>query len=463
MKTFIQCLDIVDQWVWGPPLLILLVLVGGYLTLRLKGLQFRYFWYAHKLAFTRRDDHAQGDISQFQALMTALATTIGIGSITGVATAIATGGVGALFWMWVTALFGMATKYAEAVLAVKYRIVDEKGEMSGGPMYYLERGLKLKWLAILFCIFGAIAAFGTGNMVQTNSVSEALQDLCGLNPLVTGILLAGLTGCALFGGIKSIAKISTYLVPMMAIFYLVGGSGILALKAHAIPAAFVAIVKAAFTGQAAVGGFLGSSIMVAIQMGVSRGVFSSDAGLGNSPIAAAAAKTDTPGRQALISMCSVFITTCIICTITGLVIAVTGVLGQSDLNGNVLNGASMALKAFDTIFPGGRVIVTIAIIPFAYSTILGWAYYGEKCVEYLFGCRMIRWYRILFSLMAIPGCLLSLKVVWGFANIMNGLMAFPNLIGLFFLSGVVAAETKVFEKIIQREKMREKAIVAEEL
>jgi alanine or glycine:cation symporter, AGCS family len=463
MKTFIELLDRIDQWVWGPPLLILLVIVGGYLTWLLRGLQFRYFWYSHKLALTRSDDSSQGDISQFQALMTALATTIGIGSITGVATAIATGGVGALFWMWVTALIGMATKYAEAVLAVKYRVVDKKGEMAGGPMYYLERGLNAKWLAILFCIFGAIAAFGTGNMVQANSVSEALQDLCGFNPIWTGAILAGLTGFALFGGIKTIAKVSTYLVPAMAIFYLVGGGMILAMKYQAIPSAIISIVKTAFTGQAAVGGFLGSSIMLAIQMGVSRGVFSCDAGLGNSPIAAAAAKTDTPGRQALISMCSVFITTCIICTITGLVIAVTGVLGQVGADGAALNGSAMALKAFDTVFPGGRIIVTIAIIPFAYSTILGWAYYGEKCMEYLFGARVIVFYRILFTAMAIPGCLLSLKVVWGFANIMNGLMAFPNLIGLFFLSGVVARETRAFEKLVQLEREKEKGLLIKEV
>ena len=461
MTTLLPWLEKIDQWVWGPPLLILLVVVGGFLTWRLRGLQFRYFWYAHKLAFTRSDDKSQGDISQFQALMTALATTIGIGSITGVATAIATGGVGALFWMWVTAMLGMATKYAEAVLAVKFRSVDKKGQMCGGPMYYLERGLNAKWLAIIFAVVGAITAFGTGNMVQSNSVAEALKDLCNFNPMWTGIILAVLTGASLFGGIKSIAKVSTYLVPAMAIFYLVGGGVIIAMKASAIPAALIMIFKSAFTGQAAVGGFLGSSMMLAIQMGVSRGVFSSDAGLGNSPIAAAAAKTDTPGRQALISMCSVFITTCIICTITGLVIAVTGVLGQTGANGEPLNGSLMALKAFDSIFPGGSIIVTIAIIPFAYSTILGWAYYGEKCVEYLIGSRFVAPYRILFALMAIPGCLLGLKVVWAFANIMNGLMAFPNLVGLFLLSGVVAAETKVFEKILLKEKNQKKLILEE--
>lgn len=452
-------LEKIDQWVWGAPLLILLVVVGGYLTWLLRGVQFRYFWYSHKLAFTRSDDQAEGDISQFQTLMTTLATTIGIGSITGVATAIATGGVGALFWMWVTALLGMATKYAEAILAVKYRIVDAKGEMSGGPMYYLEKGLNAKWLAILFAVMGAIAAFGTGNMVQANSVSEALLDLCGFNPLWTGILLAITIGLSLFGGIKSIAKVSTYLVPAMAIFYLVGGGVILAFKFTAIPAAFAMIFKSAFTGQAAVGGFLGSSIMVAIQMGVSRGVFSSDAGLGNSPIAAAAAKTDTPGRQALISMCSVFITTCIICTITGLVIVVTGVLGQAGADGAALNGAAMALRAFDAVIPGGRLIVTIAIIPFAYSTILGWAYYGEKCTEYLFGMKFITPYRVLFTLMVVPSCLMGLKAVWAFSNIMNGLMAFPNLVGLFLLSGVVASETKTFENIIRKEKLQKRQIL----
>jgi AGCS family alanine or glycine:cation symporter len=452
MVALVQWLERIDRLVWGPPLLILLITVGVYLTFILRGLQFRYFWYSHKLAFTRSDDRAEGNISQFQTLMTTLATTIGIGSITGVATAIATGGVGALFWMWVTALLGMATKYAEAILAIKYRVVDEKGEVSGGPMYYLERGLNAKWLAIIFSVVGAITALGSGNMVQANSVSEALKDLWSVNSLWTGVVLAALTGWALVGGIRSIAKVSTYLVPAMALFYLVGGLLVVGMHYQAVPQALLMIVKSAFTGQAAVGGFLGSSMMLAIQMGVSRGLYSSDAGLGNSPIAAAAAKTDTPGRQALISMCSVFITTCIICTITGLVISVTGVLGGMGTNGEFLNGAAMTLRAFDAAFPGGKLIVTIAIIPFAYSTMLGWAYYGEKCTEYLFGARTIFWYRILFALITIPGCLLSLQVVWGFSNIMNGLMAFPNLIGLFCLTKVVATETEFFEKIIRQER-----------
>lgn len=448
-------LDKIDQWVWGAPLLILLVAVGVYLTFLLRGIQFRYLWYSHKLAFTPHSSSAEGDISHFQSLMTALAATIGIGSITGVATAIATGGLGALFWMWIASLFGMATKYAEAILAVKYRTVDARGEMCGGPMYYLEKGLKAKWLALVFAALGAITACGTGNMVQANSVSEALKDLCHLDPLWSGIGLCGLTAIALFGGIKSIGRISSYLVPAMAIFYLLGGVILIAMKWHAVPEAFVAIVKSAFTGQAAAGGFLGSSVMMAIQMGISRGVFSSEAGLGSSPIAAAAAKTDTPGRGALVSMCSVFITTCVVCTITGLAIALTGVLGGSDASGVMLNGSTMALAAFDSVFPGGGMVVTIALIPFAYSTILGWAYYGEKCVEYLFGHRATPIYRVLFTLMVIPGSLLSLKAVWAFANIMNGLMAFPNLVGLFLLSGVVAAETQLFERILHKEKYLE--------
>ncbi len=446
----------VNDWVWGAPLIILLVLVGVYLTIRTKGLQFRYLIYAHKLAFTRHDDGAQGDISHFQSLMTALAATIGIGSITGVATAVATGGLGALFWMWVAAVVGMATKYGEAILAVKYRTVDKNGEMCGGPMYYLERGLKLKWLGVIFAILGAGAAFGTGNMVQSNSVSLALKGLFGFSPIWSGILLMVATGVALLGGIKSIGKVTGYLVPAMASFYILGGLLIILFNITAVPHAFAVIVKAAFTGQAAVGGFFGASVMLAIQMGISRGVFSSEAGLGSSPIAAAAAKTDYPGRQALVSMCSVFITTGIVCTITGLVIVISGVFGDLGPSGKMIDGSNLALHAFDKLLPYGGLIVTIALIPFAYSTILGWAYYGEKCMEYLFGERINKIYRLIFTLLVLPGAMLSLDFVWGFANIMNGLMAFPNLVGLIFLGGVIAKETSNFEKILKFEKAEKK-------
>jgi len=457
MSSVQHIIDVINSWVWGPPLLILLVLVGIYLTIRTRGIQFRYLIYAHKLAFMRHDDTAQGDISHFQALMTALAATIGIGSITGVATAIALGGMGALFWMWAAALFGMATKYGEAILAIKYRETDEAGEMCGGPMYYISKGLKWKWMGSLFAVLGAITAFGTGNTVQSNSVASAMSDLFNIDPLWTGIGLMILVGCALIGGIKSVGKVAGFLVPGMAAFYIIGGLIIIALRIEAVPAAFVLIFKSAFSGQAAVGGFAGASVMMAIQLGISRGVFSSEAGLGSSPIAAAAAKTDTPGRQALVSMCSVFITTGIVCTITGLVIAVSGVLGELGPDGKLLDGSPLALRAFSEIIPYGGHIVTIALIPFAYSTILGWAYYGEKCVEYLFGYRMTKFYRILFTLSVLPGAVLGLRVVWGFANIMNGLMAFPNLIALFLMTGIIAKETTFFEHLLKKEKQERAA------
>ncbi len=447
-------LEVIDRWVWGPPLLILLLSVGLYLSIKLRWIQFRYLWYSHKLAFQKHDSSnaSAGDISHFQALMTALAATIGIGSIAGVATAIAAGGIGALFWMWVAALIGMATKYAEAILAVKYRVRDDKGEMSGGPMYYLEKGANKKWLAIIFAVIGMITALGTGNMVQAHSVSEAMGDLFHISPEICGIVLAVLTAYALFGGIKSIGKVSSYLVPVMAAFYLLGGLVIVGMNITLVPKALCQIVSSAFTGQAAVGGFLGSSLMLALQMGVSRGVFSCEAGLGSSPIAAAAAKTDTPGRQALVSMSSVFITTCIVCTITGLAIAVSGVLGEYGPDGTLLNGSLLATKAFDKVIPGAGIIVAIALIPFAYSTILGWAYYGEKCFVYLFGSRRVFLYRLIFSLIVIPGSLLSLQSVWSFANIMNGLMAFPNLVGLLLLAPVVIRETQSFEALLEKER-----------
>ena len=439
----------IENWIWGAPLLILLSAVGLYLTYALRGIQFRYLFYSLRLAFTRQDDKAEGDISQFQALMTALAGMIGIGSITGVATAVALGGLGSLFWMWVASLLGMATKYAEAILAVKYRTLDAKGEMCGGPMYYLEKGMKSKKLAVMFAFVGAITALGTGNMVQANSISGAIREIAHVDPLVTGTLLSLLTGIALLGGIKSIGKVSSWLVPAMALFYISGGLIVICMKCGALPGAIMDIFKQAFSGKAAFGGFAGSSVMMAIQFGVSRSVFSTEAGLGSAPIAAAAAKTDVPGRQALISMSGVFITSMIVCTITGLAIAVTGLLGQTDASGAPLSGAAMSLLAFDQVFPYGGLVVMISIILFGYTTILGWAYYGEKCMEYLFGGRIVRFYRILFTAFLIPGAVMSLQTVWSFANIMNGLMAFPNLIGLFGLSAIVAAETRSFEQLLK--------------
>jgi AGCS family alanine or glycine:cation symporter len=452
MESLLYWIDRVNDWVWGPVLIILMISSGLYLSFRLRWVQLRHLWYAHKLAITKHDDNAEGDISHFQALMTALAGTIGIGSITGVATAIATGGLGSIFWMWVAALFGMATKFGEAILAIKYRVVDKQGEMCGGPMYYLDRGLKSKFLAVLFAVMAAIAALGTGNMIQANSVAAAFSEISSIQPIWVGIVLMIFTAIPLLGGIKSIGKVVTVVVPAMAIFYIVGAGAVVCMNYQKVPEAFLMIFKTAFTGQAAAGGFLGSTVMLAIQFGFSRGVFSSEAGLGTSPIAAAAAKTDSPGRQALVSMSSVFITTGIVCTLTGLVIATTGVQGILGSNGEMLDGSALALKAFSSAIPFGAVFVSVALCFFAYSTMLGWAYYGEKAVEYLFGVRSTIPYRILYILAVIPGAVLNLKVVWGIANIFNGLMAFPNLIGILLLGGVIAKETEIFEKLLKRER-----------
>ncbi len=442
-------LNKVETWVWGAPLLSLLVIVGLYLTFILRGIQFRYLGYSLKLAFTRQDNKSQGDISQFQALMTALAGMIGIGSITGVATAIAMGGLGAVFWLWVASLIGMATKYAEAILAVRYRDVDEQGQMRGGPMVYLEKGLKSKKLALFFSFAGAITALITGNMVQANSIAAAVQEW--IDPLWVGVLLSIATGLALFGGIRSIGKVASWLVPGMAIFYILGGLALIILRIDALPQALAAIFSQAFSGSAMAGGVAGSSVMMAIQMGVSRSVFSNEAGLGTAPIAAAAAKTDVPGRQALISMSGVFLTSIVVCSISALAIAVSGLLGQTGADGQILNGSQLALSAFKQTLPFGSFVVILSLILFGYSTIIGWAFYGEKCTAYLFGSSSVRWYRLLFSLVLIPGAVLSLQSVWSFANIMNGLMAFPNLIGLLGLSAIVAAETREFEKLLRFE------------
>lgn len=445
MNFIVKTVQWLNDIIWGPPLLLLLVIVGIFLTIALRGVQFRYFVHSHILAFTKHDNKSQGDISHFESLMTALAGTIGMGSIAGVATAIAIGGIGSIFWMWMTALIGMAIKYAEAVLAIKFRIRDANNQMCGGPMYYLERGAKSKPLAIAFAIFAILSSFGIGNMVQSNSVAQATYELVQLPPVYAGIFMMLLTGFSILGGIKSISKIVSIIVPTMAGFYILGGIFILSLKITAIPSALYMIFQSAFTGQAATGGFIGSGAMLAIQMGASRGIFSSEAGMGSSPIAAAAAKTSSPGVQALVSMSSVFITTGIVCTITGLVIATSGIFGEIGANGELLNGSALALKAFNAVLPGGGLIVTIALIPFAYSTILSWAYYGEKSIEYLFGLKAIKWYRIIFTLFILPGASFSLGFVWDFANLMNGLMAIPNLIGILLLSKIVINETKIYD------------------
>lgn len=448
----------IKNLVWGPPLLILLIGTGIYLTFILKGMQFRYLGYAIKQVFAKQRKDSEGDISHFEALMTSLAGAIGTGTIVGVATAIAVGGLGSMFWMWVTAFVGMATKYAESLLAVKYRHLDDRGEMIGGPMQYIERGLGWKWMAILFAIFGSIAAIGTGNLVQVNAISEAVNQIYQINPWIIGCFLAVITGLVILGGVKSIGHVAGIMVPIMALFYMAGGLIIIFMHYDRLPEALEKIFVSAFQGQAAAGGFLGATVMMSIQMGVSRSVFSNEAGLGISSIAAAAAKTDSPGRQAMITMTGALISTVIVCSVTGLVLAVTEVLGQTTATGQVLNGAAMAITSFNSAIKGGAYIVSIGLILFAFSTVIAWAYYGEKCFEYLLGERSIVIYRILYTLIVIPGAALKMELAWYLADIMNGLMVIPNLIALIALSGVIVSETQNFLESIQKEKQEKMRI-----
>lgn len=449
MEQLNNIIDYVYSIVWGIPLLLLLFGTGIYLTIILKGVQFRYLGYAIKQVFAKQQKGSEGDISHFEALMTSLAGAIGTGTIVGVATGITVGGLGALFWMWVMACLGMATKYAESLLAVKYREVDANGEMIGGPMQYIERGLGWKWMAALFAIFGAIAALGTGNLAQVNSIAAAVKELWQINPWHTGIVLSILTAIVIMGGVKAIGHVAGVLVPVMAIFYIAGGLVIIAIHYTHLPEAFIQIFHSAFHGQAAVGGFAGSTIMMAVQVGVARSVFSNEAGLGISSMAAAAAITDSPGRQAMITMTGALLSTVIVCTITALVLAVTGVFGTTQ-SGEVVTGVVLAMKAFETL-PGGIYIVSIGLILFAFSTVIAWAYYGEKCCEYLFGVRSVIIYRLIYCLIVIPGAALQIKIVWGLADIMNGLMVIPNLIALLALSKAITSETDHFLESIKKE------------
>lgn len=430
----------VGAFAWGPPMLILLVGTGVWLTIVLRGLQFRKLGYALYLALVKRKEESDepGDITHFQALMTALSATVGTGNIAGVATAIAMGGPGALFWMWVTGLVGMATKYAEAVLAVKYRVVDENGEMSGGPMYYISKGLKMPWLGALFAAFASVAAFGIGNMVQSNSIAHAVKATYDISPTVTGLVLMVCTAAVILGGIKKIGKVTGFFVPIMIVFYMGGSLYIILSNMSQIPAALGLIVEQAFNPTAAVGGFAGASIMLCIRMGVARGVFSNESGLGSAPIAAAAAQTKSPVSQALVSMTQTFIDTLIVCTMTGLVLILTGAWS------NGTTGAELTTIAFASGMTGGAHVVTIGLVLFAYSTILGWSYYGEKSIEYLLGVKAVLPYRMVFICFVGLGAIAKLTLVWNISDTLNGLMAIPNLIGLLLLTPVVISETKKF-------------------
>ena len=419
---------------------------GIYLTVRLFGLQIWLLPYALRMAFSRKTHPDQpGDISQFQALMTALAATIGTGNIAGVATAIVLGGPGALFWMWLCAIFGMATKYAEGLLAVKYRVRDADGKMSGGPMYYISLGLNMKWLGMLFAIFGMIAALGTGASVQSNSLAESMRSSFAIPGWLTGVVLTVITALVIVGGIKSIARVTSIIVPFMALFYLGGGLLIILLNIEQLWPALTLIMTDAFTGQAVAGGALGT----VIRYGVARGVFSNEAGLGTAPIAAAAAKTDQPVKQALVSMTGTFIDTIVVCSVTGLVL----VMGGMYTGGST--GAALTAQTFDQMLPGpGDWIVTIGLLFFAYSTILGWSYYGEKCAQYVCGKWVVVPYRCLYTAFVMIGTVVSLDLVWAVSDVVNGLMAFPNLVGLLLLSGVVVKETRSFLLTLKHERVQ---------
>lgn len=438
-------LSTIDSIIWGPPLLILLVGTGIYLTWRLKLLQIFKLPLALKYIFSKdedKDEDAKGDVTSYGALCTALSATIGTGNIVGVATAIKAGGPGALFWMWIAAFFGMATKYAEGLLAIKYREVDENGQMSGGPMYYIKNGLGLNWLAKLFAIFGVgVALLGIGTFGQVKSIADAAQ--IGFNiPLVaTAVVVTILVALVTLGGIKRISSVSEKVVPFMAILYIVGVILVLIFNFTKIPSAISLIIRSAFNPEAALGGAVGITISIAMQRGIGRGVFSNEAGLGSAPIAAAAAKTNSPVKQGLISMTGTFIDTIIICTMTGIVIVVTG-----SFSGN-LEGAALTTAAFENGLPIailGKYIVNMGLIFFAFTTILGWNYYGERCIAYLFGVRGIKPYKIIFIVLVAIGPFLPLEMIFIIADIVNGLMAFPNLIGLIGLRHVIVSETEIF-------------------
>ncbi|MBN2478876.1 MAG: sodium:alanine symporter family protein [Parachlamydiales bacterium] len=440
----INILQKIDFFLWNGFLVYLLLIVGIFLTVRLKGIQFRYLILSLKYAFKRHSSEHEGDISQFQSLMTSLAATIGIGSIAGMATAITAGGFGAIFWMWVVSIIGMATKYSEALLAVKYREQDASNQMKGGPMYYIKNGLNMKKLAFFFALFGVLASLGGGNLIQAQSISDAIFELFGTSKYFTAIILAFISFISIIRGIKSLGKINSFLVPFMALLYVISGLIIIVLKYNLIIPGIILIVKSAFNFRAASGGVLGFSFMSAIQMGLARGISSNEAGLGSAPIASAAAKTDYPSRQALISMSSVFLSSFVVCTITVLVIAVTNVYGIRLINGDLLNGAPLVMHAFENVLPFGKYIVAIGVCLFGFSTILGWSYYGEKCFEFIFNGKNNYAFRLLFILTVFLGSISNIQIVWPLADITNGLMAACNLIGLFLLSSVVLKETKIF-------------------
>ena len=437
--TIESILSAIDSFIWGVPLLILLSGTGLYLTLRLGFIQIRYLPRALGYLF-KKDKGGKGDVSSFAALCTALAATIGTGNIVGVATAVQAGGPGAIFWMWLVALLGMATKYAECLLAVKYRVRDKNGFMAGGPMYYIERGLGIKWLAKLFALFGVMVAFfGIGTFPQVNAITHAMQDTFNIPVLVTAIIVTLLVGLIILGGVKRIATASSVIVPFMAILYVTTSLVIILLNIEKVPDAISLIIYSAFDPQAALGGAVGFTVMKAIQSGVARGIFSNESGLGSAPIAAAAAQTREPVRQGLISMTGTFLDTIIVCTMTGIVLVLTGAWNNPELAGATVTNYAFAQGLGTSI---GATIVTVGLLFFAFTTILGWCYYGERCFVYLVGIRGVKLYRLAYIVLVGLGSFLHLNLIWIIADIVNGLMAFPNLIALIGLRKVVIEETK---------------------
>lgn len=447
----LEILNQIDSMVWGPWLLILLLGTGILFTLRLGFIQIAKLPLALRLIFSARN-RGDGDIDSFKALCTALAATVGTGNIVGVATAIKAGGPGALFWMWMAAFFGMATKYAEGCLAVRYREVDSNGEISGGPMYYIEKGLGEKWkpLAILFAVFGVLTAcLGSGTYTQANAIMSSLEVSFGIAPLMTDVVLTILVGIIILGGLQSIAKAAEKIVPAMAVVYIVAVISLLIINREQLPMAIELVFVNAFTPTAEMGGFLGASVMKGIQSGIARGIFSNESGLGSAPIVAAAAKTKWSAEQGLISMTGTFIDTIIICTMTGLAVISSG-LWTTELNGAVLTNG-----AFSQAFPlFGDYLITIALVLFAFTTILGWSYYGERCAVYLFGTKVIKPYRLVFIAIIATAAFLKLEEIWALADIVNGLMAFPNLVALLLLSGTVVSESKRYMNYLKERSRR---------
>ena len=455
--SFSDIISAVNNFVWGPVMLALLMGTGIFLTVRLKFKPWLNLGYALKSVFAKQDKtHSDdsGDISPFQSLMTALAATIGTGNIVGVATAMVLGGPGALVWMWISALFGLSTKYAESVLAVKYRETNAKGEMAGGPMYAMKNGFKNKkiglTLAFLFSLFAAVASFGIGNMTQANSIAGAVNKTFGVPTWISGLILMGLAFMVILGGIKSIGRVSGVIVPFMAVFYVLAAILVIIINYQNLPSGIAEIFTMAFSPTAMAGGVGGTIIatmLTSMRWGVARGVFSNEAGLGSAPIAAAAAKTDHPSRQGYINMTGTFFDTICVCTITGLVIASSGVLGTLDASGEIIMGANLTIAAFESALgPVGGYIVTVGIALFAFSTILGWEYYGEKSLEYLIKAPIaVTIYRVLYCLVVFVGATTALEIVWNLSDAMNGMMAIPNLISLLVLSSVVAKECFEFQ------------------